>query len=125
MKKSDHDVHEKTASWSILQSEWLKKCGRLLLLLLYRFAIGWAFFQLLTIIVAGILLLGVLLFHPVTFVQTITITEKLNHASVYLWNILKLCLWNYGVIAGFIFMLGCTINKSIRQAQRLSRKFDV
>ncbi|EKR2232772.1 D-alanyl-D-alanine dipeptidase, partial [Salmonella enterica subsp. arizonae serovar 44:z4,z23,z32:-] len=56
---------------------------------------------------------------------TITITEKLNHASVYLWNILKLCLWNYGVIAGFIFMLGCTINKSIRQAQRLSRKFDV
>ncbi|EDJ0433810.1 D-alanyl-D-alanine dipeptidase, partial [Salmonella enterica] len=33
--------------------------------------------------------------------------------------------WNYGVIAGFIFMLGCTINKSIRQAQRLSRKFDV
>ncbi|EDO4760107.1 hypothetical protein C1Q48_22050, partial [Salmonella enterica] len=62
MKKSDHDVHEKTASWSILQSEWLKKCGRLLLLLLYRFAIGWAFFQLLTIIVAGILLLGVLLF---------------------------------------------------------------
>ncbi|EBJ1007498.1 D-alanyl-D-alanine dipeptidase, partial [Salmonella enterica] len=84
MKKSDHDVHEKTASWSILQSEWLKKCGRLLLLLLYRFAIGWAFFQLLTIIVAGILLLGVLLFHPVIFVQTITITEKLNHVSVYL-----------------------------------------
>lgn len=43
MKKSDGEIHEKTASWGILQSEWLKKCGRLLLLLLYRFVIGWAF----------------------------------------------------------------------------------
>ncbi|EFS7247342.1 D-alanyl-D-alanine dipeptidase, partial [Salmonella enterica] len=55
--------------------------------------------------------------------QTIAITEKLNHASIDLWNILKLCLLHYGVIAGFIFMLGCAISKSIRQAQRLSRKF--
>lgn len=45
MKKSDGEIHEKTASWGILQSEWLKKCGRLLLLLLYRFVIGWAFFS--------------------------------------------------------------------------------
>ncbi len=42
MKKSDGEIHEKTASWGILQSEWLRKCGRLLLLLLYRFVIGWA-----------------------------------------------------------------------------------
>ncbi|EJX0400121.1 D-alanyl-D-alanine dipeptidase [Salmonella enterica] len=123
MKKFNREVHEKTTSWSILRSERLKKCGRLLLLLLYRFIIGWAFFQLLVIITAGILLLGVLLFHPVIFVQTIAITEKLNHASIDLWNILKLCLLHYGVIAGFIFMLGCAISKSIRQAQRLSRKF--
>ncbi|EMR7396930.1 D-alanyl-D-alanine dipeptidase, partial [Salmonella enterica subsp. enterica serovar Kentucky] len=27
MKKSDSEIHEKTASWGILQSEWLKKCG--------------------------------------------------------------------------------------------------
>ncbi|EAR2819116.1 D-alanyl-D-alanine dipeptidase, partial [Salmonella enterica] len=40
MKKSDGEIHEKTASWGILQSEWLRKCGRLLLLLLYRFVIG-------------------------------------------------------------------------------------
>ncbi|EKS6092045.1 D-alanyl-D-alanine dipeptidase, partial [Salmonella enterica] len=59
MKKFNREVHEKTTSWSILQSERLKKCGRLLLLLLYRFIIGWAFFQLLVIITAGILLLGV------------------------------------------------------------------
>lgn len=32
MKKSDGEIHEKTASWGILQSEWLRKCGRLLLL---------------------------------------------------------------------------------------------
>ncbi|EMC8131046.1 D-alanyl-D-alanine dipeptidase, partial [Salmonella enterica] len=101
MKKSDSEIHEKTASWSILQSEWLKKCGRLLLLLLYRFVIGWAFFQLLAMIVAGVFLLGVLLFHPIIFVQTIVITEKLNHASLDLWHILKLCLWHYGIIAGF------------------------
>ncbi|AKG30391.1 D-alanyl-D-alanine dipeptidase [Salmonella enterica subsp. enterica serovar Typhimurium] len=25
MKKSDGEIHEKTASWGILQSEWLKK----------------------------------------------------------------------------------------------------
>ncbi|EHB0244495.1 D-alanyl-D-alanine dipeptidase, partial [Salmonella enterica subsp. enterica serovar Kentucky] len=25
MKKSDSEIHEKTASWGILQSEWLKK----------------------------------------------------------------------------------------------------
>ncbi|EHN0559670.1 D-alanyl-D-alanine dipeptidase, partial [Salmonella enterica] len=56
MKKSDGEIHEKTTSWGILQSEWLKKCGRLLLLLLYRFVIGWAFFQLLAMIVAGIFL---------------------------------------------------------------------
>lgn len=43
MKKSDGEIHEKTASWGILQSEWLRKCGRLLLLLLYRFVIGWTF----------------------------------------------------------------------------------
>lgn len=43
MKKSDREVYEKTASWGILQSEWLRKCGRLLLQLLYRFVIGWAF----------------------------------------------------------------------------------
>ncbi|HCA3141137.1 TPA: D-alanyl-D-alanine dipeptidase, partial [Salmonella enterica] len=54
MKKSDGEIHEKTASWGILQSEWLRKCGRLLLLLLYRFVIGWFFFQLLAMIVAGI-----------------------------------------------------------------------
>ncbi len=40
MKKSDGEIHEKTASWGILQSEWLRKCGRLLLLLLYRFGMG-------------------------------------------------------------------------------------
>lgn len=45
MKKSDGEIHEKTASWGILQSEWLRKCGRLLLLLLYRFVIGWALFS--------------------------------------------------------------------------------
>lgn len=45
MKKSDGEIHEKTASWGILQSEWLRKCGRLLLLLLYRFVIGWVFFS--------------------------------------------------------------------------------
>ncbi len=28
MKKSDGEIHEKTASWGILQSEWLRKCGR-------------------------------------------------------------------------------------------------
>ncbi|EHC37249.1 Putative membrane protein [Salmonella enterica subsp. enterica serovar Gaminara str. A4-567] len=137
MKKSDGEIHEKTASWGILQSEWLRKCGRLLLLLLYRFVIGWAFFQLLAMIVAGIFLLGVLLFHPIIFVQTIAITEKLNHASLTkrtkyrigyhasldLWHILKLCLWHYGIIAGFIFMAECTLSKSIRQVQRLSKKF--
>ncbi|EGM6451872.1 D-alanyl-D-alanine dipeptidase, partial [Salmonella enterica] len=26
MKKSDGEIHEKTASWGILQSEWLRKC---------------------------------------------------------------------------------------------------
>ncbi|EFZ9876548.1 D-alanyl-D-alanine dipeptidase [Salmonella enterica] len=134
MKKSDGEIHEKTASWGILQSEWLRKCGRLLLLLLYRFVIGWAFFQLLAMIVAGIFLLGILLFHPIIFVQTIAITpiifvqtiaitEKLNHASLDLWHILKLCLWHYGIIAGFIFMAECTLSKSIRQVQRLSKKF--
>ncbi|SUG66146.1 D-alanyl-D-alanine dipeptidase [Salmonella enterica subsp. enterica serovar Typhimurium] len=122
MKKSDGEIHEKTASWGILQSEWLRKCGRLLLLLLYRFVIGWAFFQLLAMIVAGIFLLGILLFHPIIFVQTIAITEKLNHASLDLWHILKLCLWHYGIIAGFIFMAECTLSKSIRQVQRLSKK---
>lgn len=25
MKKSDGEIHEKTASWGILQSEWLKE----------------------------------------------------------------------------------------------------
>ncbi|EAS8801298.1 D-alanyl-D-alanine dipeptidase [Salmonella enterica] len=115
MKKSDGEIHGKTASWGIMQSEWLRKCGRLLLLLLYRFVIGWAFFQLLTMIVAGIFLLGVLLFHPIIFVQTIVITEKLNHAS--------LDLWHNGIIAGFIFMAECTVSKSIRQVQRLSKKF--
>ncbi|EEP0824997.1 D-alanyl-D-alanine dipeptidase, partial [Salmonella enterica] len=25
MKKSDGEIHEKTASWGILQSEWLRK----------------------------------------------------------------------------------------------------
>ncbi|ECL6810674.1 D-alanyl-D-alanine dipeptidase, partial [Salmonella enterica] len=94
-----------------------------LLLLLYRFVIGWAFFQLLAMIVAGIFLLGILLFHPIIFVQTIAITEKLNHASLDLWHILKLCLWHYGIIAGFIFMAECTLSKSIRQVQRLSKKF--
>lgn len=123
MKKSDGEIHEKTAFWGIMQSEWLRKCGRLLLLLLYRFVIGWAFFQLLAMIVAGIFLLGVLLFHPIIFVQTIVITEKLNHASLDLWHILKLCLWHYGIIAGFIFMAECTLSKSIRQVQRLSKKF--
>ncbi|ECJ5871303.1 D-alanyl-D-alanine dipeptidase [Salmonella enterica subsp. salamae] len=123
MKKSDREVHEKTASWGILQSEWLRKCGRLLLQLLYRFVIGWAFFQLLAMIVAGVLLLGVLLFHPIIFVQTIVITERLNHASVDLWHMLKLCICHYGIIAGFIFMAGCTLNKSIWQVQRLSKKF--
>lgn len=78
MKKSDGEIHEKTASWGILQSEWLRKCGRLLLLLLYRFVIGWAFFQLLAMIVAGIFLLGILLFHPIIFVQTIAITIMLR-----------------------------------------------
>lgn len=27
MKKSDGEIHEKTASWGILQSEWLKNVG--------------------------------------------------------------------------------------------------
>lgn len=72
---------------------------------------------------AGLFLLGVLLFHPIIFVQTIAITEKLNHASLDLWHILKLCLWHYGIIAGFIFMAECTLSKSIRQVQRLSKKF--
>lgn len=66
-------------------------------------------------------MLGVLLFHPIIFVQTIAITEKLNHASLDLWHILKLCLWHYGIIAGFIFMAECTLSKSIRQVQRLSK----
>lgn len=44
MKKSDGEIHEKTASWGILQSEWLRKCGRLLLLLLYRFVNRMGFF---------------------------------------------------------------------------------
>lgn len=67
------------------------------------------------------ILLGILLFHPIIFVQTIAITEKLNHASLDLWHILKLCLWHYGIIAGFIFMAECTLSKSIRQVQRLSK----
>lgn len=87
----------------------------------FRYRMG--FFQLLAMIVAGIFLLGVLLFHPIIFVQTIAITEKLNHASLDLWHILKLCLWHYGIIAGFIFMAECTLSKSIRQVQRLSKKF--
>lgn len=45
MKKSDGEIHEKTASWGILQSEWLRKCGRLLLLLLYRFLSDGLFFN--------------------------------------------------------------------------------
>ncbi|EBU9412982.1 D-alanyl-D-alanine dipeptidase, partial [Salmonella enterica subsp. enterica serovar Typhimurium] len=45
------------------------------------------------------------------------------HASLDLWHILKLCLWHYGIIAGFIFMAECTLSKSIRQVQRLSKKF--
>lgn len=85
----------------------------------FRYRMG--FFQLLAMIVAGIFLLGVLLFHPIIFVQTIAITEKLNHASLDLWHILKLCLWHYGIIAGFIFMAECTLSKSIRQVQRLSK----
>ncbi|EAA7244713.1 D-alanyl-D-alanine dipeptidase [Salmonella enterica subsp. salamae] len=123
MKKSDREVQEKAMSLSILRPKWPEKCGRLLLLLLYRFVIGWALFQLLAMIVAGVLLLGVLLFHPIIFVQTIAITEKLNHASGDLWHIIKLCLWHYGIIAGFIFMAGCALNKSIRQVLRLSKKF--
>lgn len=58
MKKFNREVHEKTTSWSILQSERLKKCGRLLLLLLYRFIIGWAFFQLLVINYRGDIVIG-------------------------------------------------------------------
>lgn len=77
MKKSDGEIHGKTASWGIMQSEWLRKCGRLLLLLLYRFVIGWAFFQLLAMIVAGIFLLGVLLFHPHNIC-----TDYRNHRKV-------------------------------------------
>ncbi len=122
MKKSDGEIHEKTASWGILQSEWLRKCGRLLLLLLYRFVIGWAFFQLLAMIVAGIFLLGILLFHPIIFVQTIAITEKLNHASLDLWHILKLCLWHYGIIAGFIFMAECTLSIKYTAGSALVQK---
>lgn len=64
MKKSDGEIHEKTASWGILQSEWLRKCGRLLLLLLYRFVIGWAFFQLLAMIVAGVFFVRHLIISP-------------------------------------------------------------
>ncbi len=45
MKKSDGEIHERQHLRGILQSEWLRKCGRLLLLLLYRFVIGWAFFS--------------------------------------------------------------------------------
>lgn len=45
MKKSDGEIHEKTASWGHFAVRMAKKCGRLLLLLLYRFFIGWAFFS--------------------------------------------------------------------------------
>ncbi|ECG8591543.1 D-alanyl-D-alanine dipeptidase [Salmonella enterica subsp. salamae] len=123
MRKSDRDIHKKTSFWYVLQIEWFKKNRRLLLLLLYRFIIGWVFFQLLVLAIAGALLLGILLFYPCLFIQVVANTEKLNHVSVELWNILNLCIWHYGVIAGFIFMLGCAMSKSIKQAQRLSRKF--
>ncbi len=121
MKKSDGEIHEKTASSGHFAVRMAKEMWTAILLLLYRFVIGWAFFQLLAMIVAGIFLLGILLFHPIIFVQTIAITEKLNHASLDLWHILKLCLWHYGIIAGFIFMAECTLSKSIRQVQRLSK----
>lgn len=44
MKKSDGEIHEKTASWGILQSEWLRKCGRLFIAVTLPFRYRMGFF---------------------------------------------------------------------------------
>lgn len=44
MKKSDGEIHEKTASWGILQSEWLRKCGRLSIAVTLPFRYRMGFF---------------------------------------------------------------------------------
>lgn len=125
MKKLDGEIYEKIVFWGILQLEWLRKCGWLLLLLFYCFVIGWVFFQLFVMIVVGIFLLGVLLFYFIIFVQIIVIIEKLNYVLFDLWYIFKLCLWYYGIIVGFIFMVECMLSKSIWQVQCLFKKFGV
>lgn len=81
MRKSDNYTHRKTPLWYVLESDLINNPLRFLLLLLCRFAIGWLLFQLVAIIVLGILLLGVLLFNPTAFIQAIATTEKLNHVS--------------------------------------------
>ncbi|ECA1326149.1 D-alanyl-D-alanine dipeptidase [Salmonella enterica subsp. enterica serovar Leatherhead] len=123
MRKSDNYTPRKTPLWDVLESDLINNPLRFLLLLLCSFAIGWLLFQLVAIIVLGILLLGVLLFNPTAIIQAIATTEKLNHVSIVLWSTLKLCTWHYGVIAGFVFMLGCTVNKGIRQVHRLTRRY--
>lgn len=117
MRKPDHYTHEKMSRWYALESDLINHPWQFLLLLLYRFVIGWLFFQLIAIIVSGTLLLGILLFYPAAFIQAIATTEKLNHVSIELWHTLKLCTGHYGVITGFVFMLGGTVNKGIRQTQ--------
>ncbi|ASG54719.1 D-alanyl-D-alanine dipeptidase [Salmonella bongori] len=123
MRKSDRYTHGKRPLWYVLESDLLNNPLRFLLLLVWRFVIGWLLFQLVSIIVLGTLLLGILLFYPAAVVQAIATTEKLNHVSIELWHTLKLCTWHYGVIAGFVFMLGCTLNKGLKQAYQLTRRY--
>lgn len=62
-------------------------------------------------------------FYPDAFFLPVVTPERLNHFSFELWCFFKLCIWHYGVIAGFIFMLGYTINKGLKQARCLARRY--
>lgn len=98
-----------------------KEPWRFLLQLLCHFMIGWIVFQLIITIITGMFLLGILLFYPEAFFLPVVTPEKLNHFSFELWSFFKLCIWHYGVIAGFLFMLGYTITKGLKLARCLKR----
>ncbi|HEC5336124.1 TPA: D-alanyl-D-alanine dipeptidase [Salmonella enterica] len=107
--------------WYALELELLKNPWRFLLQLLCHFMIGWIVFQLIITIITGMFLLGILLFYPEAFFLPVVTPEKLNHFSFELWSFFKLCIWRYGVIAGFLFMLGYTITKGLKLARCLKR----
>lgn len=115
------DMNGRAPLWYALELELLKNPWRFLLQLLCHFMIGWIVFQLIITIITGMFLLGILLFYPEAFFLPVVTPEKLNHFSFELWSFFKLCIWRYGVIAGFLFMLGYTITKGLKLARCLKR----